>query len=388
MTNSKTPWIVAKYPQIAKIAVWIALFVMIYWMRSFFLLIFLTFIFSFLQYNVGEKLKNTIKNRRLRTSLIGIIMLLIISATIYFLTTEVKIQTRSFLHNFDNYIAAIDKQVDKLAESFPIVDQMITDIKHTNLQENAAAKSSTLSVLQHFFDLPSAESSGNIKKNIATIFLYSGKMVGIAGSFLLSLLFSFLIILDYPRLARSFSRLERSRFAFVFQEVKPGIVQFSKMLGRAFEAQFFIALLNSVLTFLGLWLLGIEKYAAFLISIVFLCSFVPIAGVFISSVPICMVSLQDHGLFIMLMAIVLITVIHMIEAYILNPRIYGSRMSMNPVVVLGILTIFGKLFGLWGFILGVPLCTWFIKIVCLQENLTETIENKPKTSSPEIGNKN
>jgi len=376
MTDSKTPWLVSKYPQLAKMAVWLGLFVLLYWLRSFFLLIFLTFIFSFLQYNAGEKLKNKIKNRQLRTWLIGMALLLMISGTIYFVTTEVKIQTSSFIHNVDAYIAAIDKQVDNLAEKFPVLHNLLADMQHSAQIEGKAVKSSTLLVLQNVFDVPSADSGGNIKKHLSTVFLYSGKMVGIASFFLLSLLFSFLIILDYPRLAHSFAKLEKSRFAFVFQEVKPGVVQFARMLGKAFEAQFFIALLNSFLTFLGLWVLGIGKYAAFLISIVFFCSFVPIAGVFISSVPICMVSLQDHGLFMMFMAIVLITVIHMIEAYILNPRIYGSRMHMNPVVVLVILTIFGKIFGLWGLILGVPLCNWFIRVVCLQEGVSSNSQEK------------
>jgi predicted PurR-regulated permease PerM len=376
--SAAPPRMVAKYPQLAKIAVWLGLLLLIYWLRSFFLLIFLTFVFSFLQYNIGEKLKSKIQNRRLRTCLIGVVLLLFISGTIYFLATEVKIQTRLFLHNFDNYIVAIDAQINLLAESFPVFNQMLTDMKHSALISGSAEKSSTLLILQHVFDLPSADAGGgNIKKNLSVVLLYSGKMVGIASSFLLSLLFSFLIILDYPRLTRSFARLEKSRFAFVFQEVKPGVMQFSRMLGKAFEAQFFIAILNCVLTGIGLWALGIGKYAAFLVSTVFFCSFVPIAGVFISSIPICMVSLQDYGLFQMFLAIALITFIHMIEAYILNPRIYGSRMRMNPVVVLGVLTIFGKIFGLWGLILGIPLCNWFLRVVCLQEDFGEKSE-KPQ----------
>ncbi|MDR2581290.1 MAG: AI-2E family transporter [Fibromonadaceae bacterium] len=367
MNEIKTPWIVTKYPQLAKMAVWLGLFLLIFWLRDFFLLIFLTFIFAFLQYNAGEKLKNKIKSRRLRTWLIGTIFLLLISGTIYFVTTEVKKQTSFFLHNFDSYIAAIDTQIHSLAESFPVIEQMVTDMKHSAALEGTTTKSPTLLFLHQIFDLPTTDGGWNIKKNLTTVLLYSGKMAGIAGSFLLSLLFSFLIILDYPRLARSFAKLEESRLAFVFQEVKPGVMKFSRMLGKAFEAQFFIALLNSFLTAIGLWVLGVEKYSAFLISIVFLCSFVPIAGVFISSVPICMVCLQDYGVLRMFLAIGLITAIHMIEAYILNPRIYGSRMHMNPIVVLGILTIFGKIFGLWGLILGIPLCNWFIKVVCLQE---------------------
>jgi predicted PurR-regulated permease PerM len=371
MQNSIPPWIVSKYPQFAKIAMWVLLFVLIYWLRSFFLLIFLTFVFSFVQYNVGEKLKQKIKNRQLRTWLIGMAMLLLISGTIYFLATEVKIQTRSFLHNFDSYIIALDKQINNLAESFPVFNQMLSDIENSASMEGSKVKSPTLLILQHSFDLPSVENSGNIKKNLSAVLLYSGKMVGIASSFLLSLLFSFLIILDYPKLTRMLGKLEKSRIAFVFQEIKPSITQFSGVLGKAFEAQFLIAVVNSLLTGIGLWLLGIGKYSAFLISTVFLCSFVPIAGVFISSVPICMVSLQHNGLFSMFMAIGLIAVIHAIEAYILNPRIYGSHMHINPVVVLGILTIFGKLFGVWGLILGVPLCSWFFRIVCLQEDINQ-----------------
>ena len=368
MLSSAPPWIVTKYPQFAKIAVWIGFFVTLYLLRSFFLLIFLTFVFSFLQYRAGERLKSKIKIYRLRTWLIGIVLLLAISGSMYFLATEVKIQTRLFLNNFDSYIGAMDTQINSLRASFPIVEQMLSDIEHSSTAENSSTKSPTLLVLHYAFDLPSAEQSGNIKKNLSRALLYSGKVVGIASSFLLSLLFSFLITLDSPRLARSMRKLEQSRLSFILQEIKPSIMQFSGMLGKAFEAQFFIAILNTLLTGIGLWLLGIGKYSAFLLSTVFLCSFVPIAGVFISSVPICMVSLQDSGLVQMFLAIGLIAIIHMIEAYILNPRIYGSHMHMNPVVVLGILTVSGKIFGLWGLILSVPLCTWFIKSVCLQEN--------------------
>jgi len=372
MSESAPPWLVSKYPQFAKIAVWIGLFLLIYWMRSFFLLIFLTFVFAFLQYRANELLKPRIKNYKLRTCLIGITLLLAISGSIYFLTTEVKFQTKMFVNNIDTYIGALDYQINELGESFPIIEQWIMDIEHA-APEGSGYKSPTLLILQHAFDLPSADNSGNLKRNLSRIFLYSGKIVGIASSFLLSLLFSFLIILDFPRLMRSMAKLEKSRVAFIFQEVKPGIMQFSGMLGKAFEAQFFIAVLNTLLTGVGLWILGIGKYSAFLLATVFLCSFIPIAGVFISSVPICMVSLQDYGLFHVFLAIGFIVIIHMIEAYILNPRIYGSRMRMNPVVVLGILTIFGKIFGLWGLILSVPLCTWFFREVCLQQSLKRQI---------------
>ncbi|MCL2282937.1 MAG: AI-2E family transporter [Fibromonadales bacterium] len=368
MQSFTPPWLVSKYPQFAKIAVWIGFFLLIYLMRSFFLLIFLTFVFAFLQYRLSEKLKTRLRNYRARTWLIGIVFFLAISGSIYFLTTQVKHQITAFLDNFNHYIVAVDNQINSLGESFPIVEQMLIDFEHSSASEGQATKSPTLLILRQVFDVPSAENGESIKKSLSKIFLYSGKIIGISSSFLLSLLFSFLIILDYPRLAHSLSKLEKSRVSFIVQEVKPGIMQFARTLGKAFEAQFFIAVMNTLLTGIGLWILGIGKYSAFLLATVFLCSFIPIAGVFISSVPICMMALQGSGLSGIVMAICMITIIHMIEAYILNPRIYGSHMRINPVLVLGILTISGKLFGLWGLLLSVPICTWFARDVCLRQS--------------------
>jgi predicted PurR-regulated permease PerM len=136
------------------------------------------------------------------------------------------------------------------------------------------------------------------------------------------------------------------------------IRDFSLVLGRALEAQLIIATVNSILTAIGISILGIGEHVAFISVIVFFCSFIPVIGVFISSVPICLVALQTSGIQIMFLAVLLIAFIHLIEGYILNPRIYGSYMRINPVIILIILTIGGKLFGFWGLLLGVPFCTY------------------------------
>ena len=69
------------------------------------------------------------------------------------------------------------------------------------------------------------------------------------------------------------------------------------------------------------------------------------------------------------LAVLMIAVIHMIEAYVLNPRIYGSKMRLNPVIVLVILTVAGKLFYFWGLVLGVPLYTWFVSQVIRKNSI-------------------
>ena len=114
-----------------------------------------------------------------------------------------------------------------------------------------------------------------------------------------------------------------------------------------------------MLTLIGLLLLDIPL-VAMLSVIVFVCSFVPVLGVFISTTPIVLVALNAGGPGLSLAAIGLVIVIHAIEAYVLNPIIYGRHLKLNPVLTLIILYVGYHAFGLWGMLLGVPVARYFI----------------------------
>ena len=75
-----------------------------------------------------------------------------------------------------------------------------------------------------------------------------------------------------------------------------------------------------------------------------------------------------------MIGIFLITLIHMAEAYVLNPRIYSQHLELNPVFVLIILTVAGKLFHVWGLILGLPVCTYFFNYAIRNDEEVE-VEN-------------
>src|SRR5690606_11438563 len=94
--------------------------------------------------------------------------------------------------------------------------------------------------------------------------------------------------------------------------------------------------------------------------IVFVCSFIPVLGVIISTIPITLVALNTGGVNLALGAILMVVVIHGIEAYMLNPMIYGKHMKLNPVFVMMILLVGYHSFGLWGMLIGVPVAHYFI----------------------------
>ncbi|MFP5245104.1 MAG: AI-2E family transporter, partial [Thermoanaerobaculia bacterium] len=53
--------------------------------------------------------------------------------------------------------------------------------------------------------------------------------------------------------------------------------------------------------------------------------------------------------------------IHAVEAYMLNPLIYGRHLKLHPVAVLVILLVAEHLFGVWGLLLGVPIAAFILE---------------------------
>ncbi|MGH7378555.1 MAG: AI-2E family transporter, partial [Candidatus Methylomirabilales bacterium] len=185
----------------------------------------------------------------------------------------------------------------------------------------------------------------------------------------LSLLLSFFITFDLPRLRRGLQRLETSRISDFYQEIAPGLASFGKLIGRAFQAQGVIALCNTLLTFAAIKMLGIQQEVV-LSAVVFICSFIPVVGVVISSVPIAVIAIiQPEGNFwLAIYAVLAILAIHFIETSILNPKIMGDMLHLHPVMVLGILAVGEYFFHVWGLLLGVPVAVYIIRHVILAEN--------------------
>ena len=376
--------------------VWCLLITVIYILRPFFLLIFLTFVFAYVQTHGVDGLRHRFHRRAYRVVLVFLVFLGVIGGTGYFIAPHVQDQTQTFVSNWDKYMDEADTTIYSALGSYPSVLNLLTRSAQTGEEGGTAAQPTipppttppTITppvkpqegpqprrailkpLLADIFLGLSGDESGNGESKPIDPQALLGQLqnafstvLGITSAFLLSILFSFLIVLDLPKLTRSVRALANTKLDFIYEEVAENIHDFGKVLGRALEAQLLIAICNTVLTAIGISLIGLESIV-FLSTIVFFCSFIPVAGVFLSSAPICLLALQSgtesiSGVQLMLIAIALILLIHFIEAYFLNPKIFGHHLRMNAVIVLIVLTIGGKLFGVWGLILGLPVVNYF-----------------------------
>ncbi|MFK7740747.1 MAG: AI-2E family transporter [Planctomycetota bacterium] len=418
-----------------RIFVWGLLVGVLYILRPFLLLVFLTFVFAYIQAHGVDGLAHRIKNRAGRVVIVGMVFLGTLFATGFTLLPQVQEQANQFLVNKDKYIADADTQANKFLANYPSMYNAFA--KHSEAPDATSVFGPKRpgaiprrKPLEQTGDLPNedtteepdkvesgsttpagegentetgnqeltpsetgsleaSEGDGtendegddesdapkkplpklhivrdlleNVTESLAKNPLEIGQSVlSYASSFLLSLLFSFLIVLDLGKIRRGIQGLQHTKIGWIYDEVADNIAGFGQVLGRALEAQLFIAVCNTILTALGIWFLGLPNLLV-LSTIVFFCSFIPVVGTFISSTPIALLALQSGGVTTMLIAIIMIMVVHALETYVLNPQIYGHHMHMNPVLVLIVLTIGGKLFGIWGLILGIPIVNYVFR---------------------------
>ncbi|MBU0754433.1 MAG: AI-2E family transporter [Planctomycetes bacterium] len=206
--------------------------------------------------------------------------------------------------------------------------------------------------------------------------------VTLAFHLILSVFLSFFIVWDIPRLKTLLKRLGTSRMQDFYHEVGPGLASFGSLMGRAFQAQALIAAVNTTLTCSAMYILDVP-HKTFLCCIVFICSFIPVVGVIISSIPMVVVALPlPDGFIVALELVGCVLLIHFIETTLLNPKIMGDMLKLHPLLVLVILLVGEHFFGVWGLLLGVPVTVYIFRFVILKA--PEGIDGGMIISSVEI----
>ncbi|MDR1111785.1 MAG: AI-2E family transporter [Deltaproteobacteria bacterium] len=321
------------------VLIWAVFFALIYTMRDMFGIFFLTFIMCFITHGITGKLYRFTKQRR-KYLVITLYLVLLLAIVAFFVYGFPKIysEAKQFATQLPATLSNIEENLDGIARDNPSLDWPIERLKEALTLDAVISKAWYLAV-----------------RGLEQAWHY-------VTWFFIAILFSFLIMLDLPNLMQKFMALRHSRAGEIYKETAFSVIRFSQVVGENFRAQIFISLINTLLTFIGLSIIGTGA-TALLSFVVFICGLIPVLGVIISSVPIMLVALNTGGQNMVLAVVVLIVIIHLLEAYVLNPRIVSAVMHINPVLTLMILYVAHSIMGLWGMLLGVPITVYFYRHV-------------------------
>ena len=132
-------------------------------------------------------------------------------------------------------------------------------------------------------------------------------------------------------------------------------------------AKFLISLLTGSLVGVILWLFGVD-FAIVWAVLTFLLNFIPNIGSVIAVIlPALMTLVQFESFGYTLLVSLIIVAVQNIIGNIIEPKIMGNRLGLNPLVILLSLLVWGYIWGIMGMFLSVPL-TAIVKIAISNSN--------------------
>lgn len=359
--------------KVEKWAIWAALIAIVFLLRHLFPIFFLTFVLSYIGSTAVNAMTRRFPRRRLNVVIVWVLFLAILASVVLLIVPRMLVEARHVARQYITTEAAREAGGGVGAEEGMIhrearemLDGVIIALAGTETFEDFRG-SDAYAVLLGRIEGALRTASTRITQEVT---IFGNHAIAFAFQFVLSLILSFLMIWDLPNTKARISRFSEGRTADVYAEIAPGLVAFGVMLGRAFEAQSVVAVVNALLSTIVFILLGLPSIAL-LAMIVFVCSYIPILGMIISTIPAAFLAFKIGGVGHVAWLIIAILVIHAIEAYMLNPFIYGRHLRLHPIAVLVILLVAEHLFGVWGLLLGVPIAAFVIKYVLQGESVAK-----------------
>lgn len=215
------------------------------------------------------------------------------------------------------------------------------------------------------------------QKGVSILLDYFTSISKVSIQVLMAVILSLFFLLEKERIIRFTKQFKTSKLAAFYDEIEYFSVKFVGTFGKVIEAQFIIAFVNSVLTTIGLWILGFPQLFGLAI-LIFALGLIPVAGVFISLIPLCIIAYSIGGGMKVLYVLILIVIVHAVEAYVLNPQLMSSKTNMPVFYTFLILIFCEHFFGVWGLILGIPIVMFFLDVL---EVTGQSTEPQKKTSS-------
>ena len=396
-----------------KIIAYILLFVLIFALKDFLGLFLLTFIFAYLFFSIAKFIKEkscSLSKKYLFFKFLRKIPIWIIILIEYIIFVWI------IVYFFANIIPTIKSEINSITTEFSVINSVDKDNENLTFIQTKEAnteKSGSVKIITAVNDFKESllqklvliDPEDNLKvydyienfgkdidfkafkeKSIYFLSLLGSSILKV----ILSLILSFIFILDRKKLWEYLLKIKKSNFWFLYIEYEILLEKVVKSFWLILKAQAFIAFINASLTIIWLLVIGFVfatpenptfPYILTLGLIVFLMGFIPVLWVILSSIPIMIIWYITYWNFMIIpIVILLVLIIHTIEAYYLNPKIVSSFLKLPMSLTFIILLVSEHYFGLAGLLVGISL---FYFIIWLIKDFDEMIwKNKKKLKKP------
>ncbi|MNO48159.1 pheromone autoinducer 2 transporter [compost metagenome] len=325
-------------PSVRRVLALLFVIVVLYYSRSMLNMVLITFILTYLINRLHNFITRNVNkvvriNKTITVLLIYVVIVTLIVTAIYYylpvLITELNDLVNQVLSFYDNPPTNLPDNL--------ILNFLVDSFKDIDLS----------SYIGQGFDF--------LLKTVSDIGKWS---LNLFVAIVLSLFF----LLEKEKVTNFTSKFKASRLSGLFVELEFFGKKFVHSFGKVIEVQFLIALVNSILSTIFLWIFGFPNLFALAIMI-FILGLIPVMGVIISLIPLCAIAFKIGGLIKIVYILVMIAVVHAVETYFLNPKFMSDKTHL-PIFYTFLILLFSEHFlGVWGLIVGVPIFMFFLDII-------------------------
>jgi len=176
---------------------------------------------------------------------------------------------------------------------------------------------------------------------------------GVAGgmlNILLTIVISIYLLVDGARavelIGTGIPRSRRKQFSETID-----ILQ--RVVGGYIRGQILLCTIVGIIVGIGLFILQFP-FAVLMGVLTFITEFIPVLGtIFAGSIAV-LLALTKGGWIMAIIVLAFFVLVHLLEGYVLAPRLIGNAVKLNPAIMLIALTIGSELFGVFGAIFAAP----------------------------------
>ena len=275
---------------------------------------------------------------------------------------KIQEQSMSFVENLPGYLDIIENKVNEIL-SDPIFSQVQDQLEASN--EKLIA--SMTDIIQNL-SRSTIQNIGSFFGAVATVVL-----AVITMPFIL-----FYLLKDGRQLAPYFVKFLPTKMR------KPSLTVLKEMndqVSAYIRGQLTVAFAVAIMFMVGFSLIGLDYAITLGIAAGFL-NLIPYLGSFLAMVPAVFLGIVG-GPVLLVKVLVVFVIEQTIEGRLISPLVLGNELSIHPVTILLVLLTSGKLFGLVGVILGIPVYAaakviithifeWYTTVSSLYEEETES----------------
>lgn len=206
---------------------------------------------------------------------------------------------------------------------------------------------------------------GSILGNIA-----NGISVLLGDSFMI-IIYALFIFLEESSFKKKLTKVFETK-EDKFANIEPMITKIEFSISNYLRLKTYVCLLTGILSYFILLLVGVDS-APFWAFLIFLLNYIPTIGSLVATIFPAIFSLIQFGEFSPFLIVLLaVGFTQVIVGNIIEPKLFGKSLNLSPLITILSLAVWGKIWGVTGMILSVPITVIMI-IICSQFERTKAL---------------